>query len=90
MGIVYNESLDKFKGDLSALDPNTCYLVHFRNLMYLTFIFENSQDWIEKNQANKEIQIANKKMDFWQKRSGFDIKEIKNEIELERRKWRKN
>lgn len=90
MGIIYNETLDKFKGDLSALDPNVCYMIHFRNLMYLNFIFENTTDWIEKNQANKEIQIATKKMLFWQKRNGFDQKEVNNEMEMERRKWRKN
>lgn len=88
MSICYDESGGKFTGSISDLDPNACYMTHFKNFLYLRFIEENSDDWRERAQAHKEIQIADRKMEFWKKRLK-DYSIIEKGMTEERKRWKK-
>lgn len=67
MAIIY-ETEQIYTGGFinpAKLDPVKQYMKHYGNYLFLKFIFETTQDWRERRQANLELQIANKKMDRW-------------------------
>jgi hypothetical protein len=88
MFYVYNEN-QPFSGDfdLKNADPHFFYLRHYGNLKYLQFIFDNTENRVERHQANKEIEIARKKMDWWSKKHGFDYKHIETGKKKIDREW---
>lgn len=61
---------------LDSLDANKKYAEHFSNIMYLKFVQNHSDtSYIEKEQAGKEIIIAERKMKFWKNQRNWDIRE---------------
>jgi hypothetical protein len=67
MHILYN---DDDRGPFNPatvgrIDPTSAYLRHYSNMLYLSFIAAKSQDWAEKRQAEKEIKICQRKLDYW-------------------------
>jgi hypothetical protein len=47
-----------------------CCETHFSNFMYLTFIANNEDaSYIERAQAEKELRICRRKLEFWEKQS---------------------
>ena len=82
MAIVY-ETEQIYTGppiNIHNLDPVKQWRKHYENYKYLKFIHDNTKDWREKHQANKELQIAQRKMDRWYNMS----KTVLSEIELAR------
>lgn len=72
---IYDEGNAKgFNGKLGMLDPNACYLKHYENYKFLYLMEQRSKEFLDRAQATKEIQIANNKMAFWEKKPGFDRK----------------
>jgi hypothetical protein len=49
------------------MNPVKQWLKHYENWCYLSFIHNNTKSGSERRQANKEIHIAQKKMDYWYK-----------------------
>lgn len=87
MPLIYGtEQLSgKFPINIHNLDPIKQWSKHYENYKYLEFIHNNTNDWQEKRQANFEMQIATKKMDFWyNKATSLAISESKKIID---RKW---
>lgn len=86
----YSETSGPYEGpDLSKLSPNICYLNHFKNLMYLEFISAHSESTIlEKLQAEKEIAICQRKLEFWKHRNGFDTKLVEGNMRVIRSQWK--
>lgn len=82
MGIIYET--DQIRTGFSGFNPSKInpikqYLKHYENWKYLSFIHDNTKDGKEKRQANQEIHIANKKMDYWYKLAQqFDLKELED------------
>ena len=76
MFLINNENEYKQPFNLSALDrinPNNQYKKHLENYFYLKFIHMNSKDGCEIYQSNKELQICQRKLDYWKKHPDFDI-----------------
>ena len=80
-----------FKGSFNAskYDPNDMICKHLENYFFLKFILLKSEDRIEKHQASKELDICERKMNFWKKQSSFcsvryqkDIKNHNNMYEM--------
>ena len=84
MAIFYDEGNAKSdfnRGMLGRLNPNSQWANHSYNYFVLQHIFRNSPDTLEKIQAGKELEIADRKMTFWSRQGGF------NQAEADR--WRK-
>ena len=62
----YNPSL------INRLNPNTQYKKHLENHFFLKFLLLRSDSIIEKAQANKELTICERKLDFWSRKPSFD------------------
>ena len=76
MAIFYDLGNAK-RGDFDAnlikrMNPNSAWANHSYNHFVLTHIFRNSPDTREKIQAGQELEIAERKMKFWERQSGFD------------------
>jgi hypothetical protein len=78
-GLVYGD--DEFSGSgrfskqrVDDMDPHKYYENHYGKLLHLNFIHSNSRDAREKQQAHKEMQFAQKKLDFWSKHPKFDVR----------------
>lgn len=91
MSIIY-ETEQIYTGPFippTKLDPVKQWSKHYENYKYLKFLFDNSKDWKERREANKELQIAQKKMSRWTNMSHTitaDIEKAKKEIDS---KWMK-
>jgi hypothetical protein len=63
------------------------YLRHYANYLYLSFIFNNTDDWREKQQANKELTICQRKMDYHRKHPNFNAKHAEAESVKLKAQW---
>lgn len=65
----YTDDKDKMPPNLAAihrLDPTAVYLKHYENMQFLMFVASHpNTDWHEKRQAEKEITICQRKLDYW-------------------------
>jgi len=89
MFLVYkDEKGKKFKGfPYSEQDASKLYLTHFENLLFLEFIFKNSNNFIEKRQAEKEIEIAKRKMDYWKRHPNWNKNVVELKISELKKQW---
>jgi hypothetical protein len=85
------EKKSSFKGSFNAsnYNPNDMICKHLENYFFLKFILLKSEDRIEKHQASKELDICERKMNFWKKQRSFcsvryqkDIKNYNNMYEM--------
>lgn len=66
------------------------WLRHFDNLLYLEFIAGHSQaTWIERQQAEREIIIAKRKMAYHAKHPNWDQSAVEAGMVTIKRKWGK-
>lgn len=72
-----------------AVNVTAHYLKHFSNLMILELFYSEPRNIVEKLQLEKEMKIANKKMEFWRKFRHFDVKEAEQGIKEIKRQWNK-
>lgn len=91
MFLVYNDDLNPRKGgsfSMPDINPNDMYLKHFENSLYLTFIHTNSQDFHEKHRAAKELEIAARKMKYWERMQTFDLPTLVPRLEAAKAVWK--
>jgi hypothetical protein len=69
-------------------DANSQYAKHLENYFYLRFILMNSDDFKEKAQANKELSICQRKLDFWRRHGNFCDAVAQRDTEETKKKWR--
>lgn len=69
MHIVYPDTPERpaFFINPHKMNPVKAWLKHYENFKYLSFIHNATRDGYEKRQANKEIQTATRKLDYWYK-----------------------
>lgn len=60
---------------LGKLNPNSQWANHSYNHIVLQHIVKASKDFNERQQARKEIEIAERKMTFWERFGSFDKQE---------------
>jgi hypothetical protein len=66
------------------MDPVKQFAKHYENYRYIKFIFDSTNSGQERRQANKEIQIALKKMSYWENMPAAvrtEIEKVKKEID---------
>lgn len=75
-------------GKLREMDANKQYDKHFDNYCYLRFIANHSDtSLVEKQQASREMAIAEKKMLYWKRMPLWDLNESGRLTALTKKKW---
>lgn len=91
MSLVYDETSAKgavIKYD--RINATAGYLRHFNNLCYLEFIAANPRaTWQERQQAEKEIPIAKRKMEWHKNHPNFNRQAVERGMIAIRRQWGK-
>jgi hypothetical protein len=74
MSICYSDDRQPFTGSFNfrAADSTARYLEHYSNSLLLTVMVREARDFSEKKQALKELDIAERKMKFWERQENFD------------------
>lgn len=93
MGLVYDENEPRnFNGsvNVAAMNPHKPYQRHLENWFYLNFIAQNKDaTFSEKRQAEKELVICQRKLDYWERHPNFsDSEKLRITSEL-KKKWAK-
>jgi len=88
MAIVYDDSVKgDFGGvDLSKINATKCFLKHFSNKLYLSFIAANGS-LPERFQAEKELKICERKLKYWEKHRNFVVAEAVKGMEKLKKEW---
>jgi hypothetical protein len=63
------------------------YLTHYASLLYLQFIVKNSDDWREREQAQREQDICQRKLKYWTHHANYDHTEVLRGIEKLKKEW---
>lgn len=70
------------------LDPHVVYLSHYKNLMYLFFIAKHPDTtYVERFQAEKELKICNRKLDYWKRNSEFNYDSVEAQVQQLKAQW---
>lgn len=69
-------------------NANKGWLKHYENSLTLTFIVHATKDRVEKAQAQKELDIADRKMKFWENHPNFEKAVVIRGAEELKRKWK--
>lgn len=90
--IIYSTSDSKFEG---SFDPyrysgSSQFEKHFGNLMYLEFFVTNTlATFVEKQQAETEIEVAKRKMKYWKRiaDSQGETDQVNEAIQRIKKQW---
>ena len=74
MNIIYDEDAPRTGGFVNYHNINACagFLRHTYNLLTLQWIRDHTVDWREKRQCDREIAIAQRKVDYHRKHPNFE------------------
>lgn len=73
----------------SKMNATKAYLGHYDNFLYLSFILNNPlSTQAEKRQANREIAICDRKLNWWAKHPNLDKAAVGEGKRLMHQKWR--
>lgn len=88
----YSDTSPKFTGNPSKIwemNGTKVYLSHYSNLLYLEFVASHGEtSFIEKQQAEKEIVLCNKKLQWWQRHPLYDQDEALRGVEQLKKNWK--
>lgn len=87
--IVYDENVRSAGAPIPyhSLNASKGYVTHYGNLLYLQFIVKSSDRISERQQALKEMQIAERKMAYWKKHPNWDRSEVEPEVVKLNKHW---
>lgn len=87
----YSETKQPFSGSPSRvweMNGTKVYLTHYSNLLYLQFVANNPRaTFQERSQAEKEIKICEKKLEWWLRHPNFDQDEALREVAKLKSQW---
>lgn len=63
-------------------DANRMISKHLENYFFLKFILAKSDDIVEKHRASKELEICERKMNYWKRQVNFCQKQYENDIQI--------
>ena len=88
--IIYDDAKKRRSGpDLSDMNPVVFFAKHAANWFQLKAIKKETPDFQIQQQAQKEMEIANRKMDYWRRHAEFKIEDETRIISELKRKWNK-
>lgn len=73
MSICYSDERVPFSGsfNFSRVDSTAKYLEHYSNSLLLTVMAKEGGP-VDRHQARKELEVAERKMKFWERQENFD------------------
>lgn len=77
----------QFQGNVWNMDANKAYMRHFDNLMYLYFMAKEGT-FVERRQAEKEIGICKRKLEFWERHPKFCGETVRPLKENKIKEWK--
>ena len=63
-------------------DANHMISKHLENYFFLKFILAKSDDIVEKHRASKELDICERKMNYWKRQANFCQKQYEKDIQI--------
>ena len=63
-------------------DANHMISKHLENYFFLKFILAKSDDIVEKHRASKELEICERKMNYWKRQANFCQKQYEKDIQI--------
>ncbi len=81
--IIYDDNAPKSQGgfvNYYNINANKGFLTHTYNILTLQWIRDHSENMIERQQCDKEIIIAQRKIDYHQKHPNFIPEAIAKEL----------
>jgi len=81
----YNRSGGGF--NLQHIDATRIYLTHYSNMLMLDFLARHETDFRLKRQAERELDIARRKMKYWEHHQNFSQARALKGIEQLKRNW---
>ena len=86
--LCYSDSVSTGAAGFDPMKCNAvkCYMEHYHNSLYLTFMLQNGST-IEKHEASKEMEICERKMKYWQNQPHFIESEADRQRIEAKRKW---
>lgn len=63
-------------------DANHMICKHLENYFFLKFILAKSDDFVEKHRASKELDICERKMNYWKRQANFCQKQYEKDIQI--------
>ena len=89
MSIIYSDTsvMTGRPPDMSKMDATKKFLEHFSNSLILKAIQQKSKDLGEKHQATKELNICDRKMEFWRRHPRFNMATATNAANTLRAQW---
>ena len=89
--IVYDDNPSPRSGgkfNFADADATKFYMQHYSNRLLLQFIANNPlADFSEKQQANKELLICDRKLQFWMRHANFSQKAASEASSQLLREW---
>lgn len=67
-------------------DAVKCWLKHFENSLMLQFFIMNGT-MKEKHEASKELNICNRKMEYWKRQPHFNQNDASNSAQKLKQQW---
>lgn len=62
------------------IDATAKYLLHYRNSLLLKLLSEQPRDFEDRADIEKEMQVCERKMQYWRQRENFDQERAIEEI----------
>jgi len=78
--IIYSNSKSKAIIDFVTADAVKYYIRHYENWLFLCEVFAGAPDKEQRRQANYEIRIAQRKMDFWMRHRNMNVEEAARQM----------
>lgn len=87
---IYSNETEPFTGtiDFTRVNSTRQYLKHFDNLLTLEFIQQETKDRGERVQCEREMEIARRKMRYWERMPNFSRDEMVRGIAKLKEKWK--
>ncbi len=77
----------EFQGDVWKMKANVHYMTHFNNRMFLLLLTQEGT-FVEKQTAEAEIVICDRKLKFWERHPNFDAEIVRVEKEKVVKQWK--
>ena len=80
--IIYSNAKSKGMINFETADAVKYYIRHYENWLFLREVFAGAVNKDQKRQANWEIRVADRKMEFWRRHRNFDVQEAGRQMSV--------
>lgn len=91
MVFFYSDTKDtagSYDPSLPPPNPNTIFMWHYGNYLFLNLVIRNDTDFINRRQADKELLICLRKMEYWERKHGYNHTENLQKMIDAKKLWR--